>query len=67
MLTPLYLALPAGTEFHGISPSGASYWARTAKIDATDESGKETPFFIKVMVHRLGQGRSVAEGESQIS
>lgn len=54
MLTPLYLELPAGTEFHAISPSGASYWARTAKIDATDESGKETPFFIKVTIHCVG-------------
>lgn len=43
-------ALPAGTQFHGISPSGASYWARTAKIDATDEDGNESPFFIKVCV-----------------
>lgn len=41
-------ALPAGTQYHDISPSGASYWARTAKIDATDEDGNETPFFIKV-------------------
>lgn len=43
-------ALPPGTQFHGISPSGASYWARTAKIDATDADGNETPYFIKVSV-----------------
>lgn len=43
-------ALPAGTQFHGITPSGASYWARTAKIDATDADGNETPFFIKVSI-----------------
>ncbi|ORY71910.1 uncharacterized protein BCR38DRAFT_480385 [Pseudomassariella vexata] len=42
--------LPAGTEVLGISRSGASYWARTAKIDATNEAGEETPFFIKVMI-----------------
>lgn len=41
-------ALPPGTQFLGISPSGASYWARTAKIDATDADGNETPVFIKV-------------------
>jgi len=44
------IVLPAGTTFHGISPSGASYWARTAKIDATNEAGEETPFFIKVLL-----------------
>lgn len=41
-------ALPVGTRFDAISPSGASYWARTAKIEAVDERGNETPFFIKV-------------------
>lgn len=40
--------LPAGTTVQGISPSGASFWARTAKIDATDADGADTPFFIKV-------------------
>jgi hypothetical protein len=43
-------ALPPGTQFHGISPSGVSYWARTAKIDATDADGNKTPFFMKVSV-----------------
>lgn len=41
-------ALPTGTHFEGITPSGASYWARTAKIEALDDHGNETPFFIKV-------------------
>lgn len=40
--------LPPGTQVKGISPSGASYWARTAKIDAVDADGNETPFFVKV-------------------
>jgi hypothetical protein len=42
--------LPPGTQILGITPSGASYWARTAKIDATDEEGNPTPFFIKVIL-----------------
>lgn len=42
--------LPPGTQIRGITPSGASYWARTAKIDATDQHGNPTPFFIKVSV-----------------
>jgi hypothetical protein len=42
--------LPPGTQIQGITPSGASYWARTAKIDATDQEGNPTPFFIKVIL-----------------
>lgn len=40
--------LPPGTNFHGISAGGESFWARTAKIDATDQYGELTPYFIKV-------------------
>ncbi|KUI69173.1 Protein-ribulosamine 3-kinase, chloroplastic [Cytospora mali] len=40
--------LPNGTRFLGTTPSGASYWARAARIDATDEAEEETPFFLKV-------------------
>ncbi|KAK8121916.1 Fructosamine/Ketosamine-3-kinase [Apiospora sp. TS-2023a] len=53
--------LPKGTRCHGITVSGASYWARTAKIDVTDELGNETPFFIKV--HQREIGREMAESE----
>lgn len=46
-------ALPVGTQFQAIFPSGASYWARTAKIEAIDEGGNETPFFIKVCIMKV--------------
>ncbi len=39
--------LPPGTTPTDITPSGASYWARTAKISATDADGEEAEFFIK--------------------
>jgi hypothetical protein len=47
MATP---ELPPGTNVISISPSGASYWARTAKIEATDANGDESSFFVKVSV-----------------
>lgn len=53
--------LPPGTQVHGISQSGLSYWARTAKIDATDEAGQDSPFFIKV--HQSERGREMASSE----
>ncbi|KAK7999566.1 hypothetical protein PG990_012166 [Apiospora arundinis] len=53
--------LPEGTQCHGITPSGASYWARTAKIDATNEHGENTPFFIKV--HQTETGKDMASSE----
>ncbi|POS75160.1 hypothetical protein DHEL01_v206446 [Diaporthe helianthi] len=54
-------ALPPGTQFHGISPSGVSYWARTAKIDATDVDGNKTPLFIKI--HKFEHGKSMVSSE----
>ncbi|KAK6829586.1 fructosamine/ketosamine-3-kinase [Apiospora arundinis] len=53
--------LPEGTQFHGITPSGASYWARTAKIDATNEAGEDSPFFIKV--HQAETGKKMVSSE----
>lgn len=47
--------LPPGTVPTGIERSGASYWARTAKISATDAEGNETAFFIKVHQSELGK------------
>ncbi|KAK6860529.1 hypothetical protein PG995_004165 [Apiospora arundinis] len=47
--------LPEGTQCHGITPSGASYWARTAKIDATNEHGENT--------YLLHQGKDMASSE----
>lgn len=54
-------ALPTGTHFLGTAPSGASYWARAARIDATDETGEETPFFLKV--HRSEHAKDMAYSE----
>ncbi|KAK3899686.1 hypothetical protein C8A05DRAFT_17911 [Staphylotrichum tortipilum] len=53
--------LPPGTQVHGISPSGSSYWARTAKIEATDAAGNPTPFFIKVLQSDTGKATVSAE------
>ncbi|KAI1332862.1 Fructosamine/Ketosamine-3-kinase [Xylariaceae sp. FL0255] len=53
--------LPLGTSVLGISPSGASYWARTAKIDAADADGNPTPFFVKV--HIGNHGKKMVSGE----
>ncbi|KAK6579784.1 hypothetical protein PZA11_007492 [Diplocarpon coronariae] len=41
--------LPPGTIVRGISPSGASYWARTAKIEATNTHGDTREYFLKVL------------------
>jgi protein-ribulosamine 3-kinase len=41
------IELPPGTKIKGISPSGASYWARTAKIEALDANGAEDDYFVK--------------------
>ncbi|KAK7755536.1 hypothetical protein SLS62_002470 [Diatrype stigma] len=46
-----------------IHPSGKSNWARTAKIEATDETGKATPFFIKV--HQFEHGKNMVSSEFQ--
>ncbi|KAK3935809.1 hypothetical protein QBC46DRAFT_461873 [Diplogelasinospora grovesii] len=54
-------SLPPGTVCHGISQSGGSYWAQTAKIDATGSEGQETAFFIKV--HQFEHGKNMASSE----
>lgn len=53
--------LPPGTKIQGIRKSGASYWAQTAKILATDEEGNPTPFFIKV--HQFEHGKNMVSAE----
>ncbi|KAH9889622.1 Fructosamine kinase-domain-containing protein [Xylariomycetidae sp. FL2044] len=52
---PVPEKLPGGVKPVRISPSGRSYWARTAKIDAIDETGQEKAFFIKVHLGELGK------------
>ncbi|AEO68575.1 uncharacterized protein THITE_2118142 [Thermothielavioides terrestris NRRL 8126] len=53
--------LPPGTQVQGITASGASYWAQTAKILATDQGGNPTPFFIKV--HQFEHGKNMVSAE----
>ncbi|KAL2016771.1 hypothetical protein VTK56DRAFT_2984 [Thermocarpiscus australiensis] len=53
--------LPPGTKVREITQSGSSYWARTAEIDATDEAGNPTPFFLKV--HQFGDGKDMVSAE----
>ncbi|KAK4032546.1 hypothetical protein C8A01DRAFT_20379 [Parachaetomium inaequale] len=53
--------LPPGTQVHGITQSGASYWARTAKIEAADAVGNPTPFFMKVL--QFEQGKDMVSAE----
>ncbi|KLU90917.1 hypothetical protein MAPG_09442 [Magnaporthiopsis poae ATCC 64411] len=53
--------LPVGTTVHSISPSGKSFWARTAKIEATGADGTDTPFFIKV--NQFQHGRNMISSE----
>ncbi|KAK4223747.1 hypothetical protein QBC38DRAFT_512208 [Podospora fimiseda] len=53
---------PPNTQFHSITPSGSSYWARTAKISASDSTNNlSTPFFLKV--HQGPQGKDMASCE----
>ncbi|KAL2189944.1 hypothetical protein L209DRAFT_679532 [Thermothelomyces heterothallicus CBS 203.75] len=56
--------LPPGTQVHGITRSGASYWARTAKIEATDMAGNSTTFFMKVLQSEQGRDIVLAEYEA---
>ena len=53
--------LPEGTEIIEISPSGASYWARTAKIETVNAQGEAVDYFVKV---RQGEsGKNVLSAE----
>jgi hypothetical protein len=42
------IELPEGTQILEISPSGASYWARTAKIETVNAQGEAFDYFVKV-------------------
>ncbi|XMA09023.1 hypothetical protein WAI453_001814 [Rhynchosporium graminicola] len=55
--------LPPGTTITGISPSGASYWARTAKIEAKNSRGEEDSYFLKV--HQGASGKTMVPSEFQ--
>jgi len=53
--------LPPGTVIAGIAPSGASYWARTAKIEATNLDGEDADYFVKV--HQGEHGKTMVSAE----
>ncbi|KAK8022608.1 hypothetical protein PG993_013375 [Apiospora rasikravindrae] len=53
--------LPSGLQITGISPSGASYWARTAKIKAFNADGNEDNYFVKV--HQGDHGKTMVSAE----
>lgn len=42
------IVLPDETRVVSITPSGRSYWARTAKIATLNSSNKEISYFLKV-------------------
>ncbi|KAK2788697.1 hypothetical protein FQN53_003206 [Emmonsiellopsis sp. PD_33] len=53
--------LPAGSTVIGISPYGASYWTRTARIQVTNAQDNEISYFLKVSQGETGKG--MMEGE----
>ncbi|KAK8042976.1 hypothetical protein PG994_013459 [Apiospora phragmitis] len=53
--------LPSGLQIEGISASGESYWARTAKIKAIDSDGNEDSYFVKV--HQGEHGKTMVSAE----
>ncbi|KAI1861137.1 hypothetical protein JX265_009756 [Neoarthrinium moseri] len=53
--------LPDGSEVLGISPTGASYWARLGRIDTIKANGEEESFFVKV--HQGDLGKRIVSGE----
>ncbi|KAK7960539.1 hypothetical protein PG988_011753 [Apiospora saccharicola] len=55
--------LPSGLQIKSIFPSGASYWARTAKIEAVDADGNEDSFFVKV--HQGDHGKTMVSAECE--
>ncbi|KAF8847884.1 hypothetical protein BDZ45DRAFT_778411 [Acephala macrosclerotiorum] len=61
--------LPAGTAVFGIFPTGESYWARTARLDAINRNGK-IQYFMKAkltgpQVHQGEDGKRMATTEFQ--
>ena len=48
MIDPVYTELPPGIQILGTIPHGASFWSRTAKIEAEQEDGTPIDFFMKV-------------------
>ncbi|GAW25474.1 putative fructosamine Ketosamine-3-kinase [Rosellinia necatrix] len=53
--------MPDNTQIVSITPSGSSYWARTAKIETIDPDGNILSFFIKV--HEGAAGHKLVLGE----
>ncbi|KAK4182678.1 Fructosamine kinase-domain-containing protein [Podospora australis] len=57
-------ALPEGTVFQEILPHGASFWTRTAKIEALDADEEPVAYFLKVSIDDTGKGMMHGEFES---
>ncbi|CZT50968.1 uncharacterized protein RSE6_12045 [Rhynchosporium secalis] len=55
--------LPPGTTITRIFASGASYWARTAKIEAKNSRGEKDSYFLKV--HQGASGKTMVSSEFQ--
>ena len=53
--------LPQGTQFKSISPYGASYWTRTARIATEQDDGRSLSFFLKVAQNSTG--KAMVSGE----
>ncbi|KAF2751821.1 hypothetical protein M011DRAFT_516270 [Sporormia fimetaria CBS 119925] len=47
--------LPGGSTIKSISPHGASYWTRTARIQTLDAEGKDVSYFLKYHI-QVSQG-----------
>ncbi|KAK8013387.1 hypothetical protein PG991_008980 [Apiospora marii] len=56
--------LPIDLKVLKIFPSGASYWARTAKIEAVDSDWEEESYFVKVHQGEHGKTMVFAEYEA---
>ncbi|KAK8034307.1 hypothetical protein PG993_009302 [Apiospora rasikravindrae] len=56
--------MPGGVIAHKIVPHGASFWKRTARIEAFGEEGYRHRFFLKVSIGDDGKGMMHGEYES---
>ncbi|KAF2650566.1 hypothetical protein K491DRAFT_608567 [Lophiostoma macrostomum CBS 122681] len=56
--------LPTGSSITSISPHGASYWTRTARIQTHDADGNAVSYFLKVSQSDVGRGMMHGEFHS---
>ncbi|KAK0661185.1 Fructosamine kinase-domain-containing protein [Cercophora samala] len=53
--------LPQGTEVKSVTAHGASFWTRTARLDAVSEDNKDVQYFLKTSYG--DRGRKMMSGE----